>query len=101
MAVLTISQQPLMKYGEELLPLTPKPKKYQRRVKVVVPDEVVKKQEVQPVLDASIFIQLIYAMAVKKPEWVGKDQEWYKNEQYLMLGFHLVAWGDGEDLIKK
>jgi hypothetical protein len=89
MALLAISQQPLRKYGDELLLMYPKPRKYQRRVKVWVPDEVVKKQEVQPVLDA-------YALAINKPEWVGKDHEWYKQEQHLMLGFHLIAWDNGE-----
>lgn len=84
LAILKISQQPLKKYGEQLVGIIPKPAEFQRRVKVSVPDNVVKNKEVQPVLDA-------YAHAVKKPEWVGNDMDWYKNEQLLQLGFHIVS----------
>ncbi|PLS19484.1 hypothetical protein CVD28_03445 [Bacillus sp. M6-12] len=88
MAVVKVSQQPLMKYGEEWVGIVPKPEKYQRRIQVIVSDEAVKNKEVQPVLDA-------YAVAVKKPEWVGKDLDWYKEEEQLQLGFHIVSFDDG------
>lgn len=92
MAVLKISQQPLMKYGEEWVLVIPKPKKYQNRIKVILDDEIVKSKEVQPVLDA-------YAIAIKKPEWVGKNMYWYKNEQGLQLGFHIISFDDGTPII--
>lgn len=84
MAVVKISQQPLMNYGGQLVGIVPKPSQYQKRIKVIVPDEVVINKEEQPVLDA-------YAVAVKKPEWVGNNLEWYKTEQLLQLGFHIVS----------
>lgn len=83
-AILKISQTLTKKYGEQEVLVVPKPLKYQRRIKVTVPDEVVQNQETQPVLDA-------YAIAVKKPEWVGKSMDWYKKEQNLILGFHVIS----------
>lgn len=94
MAILKISQKPLIEYAGELVGIMPKPAKYQRRVAVEVPDEAVKNKEVQPVLDA-------YALAVKKTEWVGKDMDWYINEQHLQLGFHVVSYADGTPVAYK
>jgi hypothetical protein len=88
MAQLKISQQPFMEWGDELIAMIPKPTQYQRRIPVTVPDEVVKQKQVQPVLDA-------YAVSVHKPDWVGKDQDWYKKEQHLGLGFHIISFDDG------
>ncbi|WCK57537.1 hypothetical protein PP175_26085 (plasmid) [Aneurinibacillus sp. Ricciae_BoGa-3] len=89
MAQVQISQHPLMKWGEEIVGAPkPKPKKYQRRIVVTIPDDVAKAKEVQPVLDA-------YALAVKKPEWVGKNMAWYEQEQLLSLGFYMLSFDDG------
>lgn len=91
MAIVKIEQTPLQKYGDELVLMVPKPPRYQRRIPVEVPEQVVKDKEVQPVLDA-------YAKAVKKPDWVGKNADWYKEEQHLVLGFHLVSFDDGSSI---
>lgn len=84
MAIVKISQTLITKWGEQEVLVIPKPSKYQRRIEVTVPDSVVLNEEVQPVLDA-------YALAVKKPEWVGKDANWYKEEHGLTLGFHIIS----------
>lgn len=82
MAIVSIQQNVLDTYDGQEVIVVPKPKKYQRRVIVEVPDQVVLEKQIQPVLDA-------YAIKVGKPEWVGKDGDWYKKEQRLMLGFHV------------
>lgn len=88
MATISIAQQPLQKYGEEWMLVIPKPQRYRKRVEVHVPDSIVKDRDVQPVLDA-------YATALNKQEWIGKDMDWYKEEQYLQLGFHVLSYDDG------
>jgi hypothetical protein len=96
MATLKIERRRVEKFGDKWHTIVPKPRYLVGRIEVHVPDEVVRNREVQPVLDA-------YALKMKKPEWVGKTPDQYREELNLEFGFHVISFDDGssvEDVLR-